>query len=110
MAAAIEGAAAIGCPPAEIAQVCGMHHTTFLQRMKEEPWIVEAIDRGRERGKTTLRRLQWAAAQKGDKTILIWLGKILLGQREQLDLNNRQIDADGNTIAPGTTFVLKVER
>jgi hypothetical protein len=26
--------------------------------------------------------LQWQAAEKGDRTILIWLGKQLLGQRD----------------------------
>src|SRR6476620_3260474 len=35
-------------------------------------------------GKTSLRRQQFALAMKGNATMLIWLGKQYLGQREPL--------------------------
>jgi hypothetical protein len=35
-------------------------------------------------GKTSLRRYQFEAAKKGNPTMLIWLGKQYLGQREPL--------------------------
>ena len=34
-------------------------------------------------GKTSLRRAQWLSAQKGNPTMLIWLGKQYLGQRDK---------------------------
>lgn len=34
-------------------------------------------------GKISLRRVQWQLAMKGDKTMLIWLGKQHLGQQER---------------------------
>lgn len=38
----------------------------------------------------TLRRLQWKAAEGGNATMLIWLGKQLLGQKDSshVDLSN----------------------
>lgn len=34
-------------------------------------------------GKTSLRRMQWKNAEKGNTTMQIWLGKQLLGQRDK---------------------------
>lgn len=36
-----------------------------------------------EKGKISLRRKQWQVALSGDKTMLIWLGKQYLDQRER---------------------------
>lgn len=36
-------------------------------------------------GKASLRRMQWKAAEKGNPTMLIWLGKQMLGQRDKID-------------------------
>ena len=47
---------------------------------KEEKFH-DAIDRGRRRGRRSLRTAQWAAAESGNVTMLIWLGKQMLGQR-----------------------------
>jgi hypothetical protein len=33
-------------------------------------------------GRASLRRLQWDKAQTGDTSMLIWLGKVMCGQRE----------------------------
>jgi hypothetical protein len=33
-------------------------------------------------GRATVRRMQWEKAQTGDTSMLIWLGKILCGQRD----------------------------
>lgn len=51
------------------------------------------------RGKISLRRWQWRRAEEGDKTMLIWLGKQELGQRDKLDnqvtgYNNGPIDVE----------------
>lgn len=51
--------------------------------------------------KTSIRRIQMAKALDGDNTLLIWLGKQLLGQRDkqEQDVNNRYVDKNGNDLA-----------
>lgn len=79
----VERAAGIGCTPEEIATVCKVSRSTFFDRMKDTPEVADAIDRGRENGRATLRRLQWQRANAGSDTMQIWLGKQLLGQRDK---------------------------
>lgn len=77
-------AARIGCTVDEIAALLGVHRTTFYDRLKLEPELQTAIDEAREEGKGTLRRLQWQRANKGSDTMLIWLGKQMLKQRDKM--------------------------
>jgi hypothetical protein len=79
----VERAASIGCTPEEIATVCKIGRSAFFDRMKTHPEVADAIDRGRENGRATLRRLQWQRANAGSDTMQIWLGKQLLGQRDK---------------------------
>ena len=44
--------------------------------------------KGREKGKARLRDMQLAAAQKGNVTMLIFLGKNYLGQRDVQDVKH----------------------
>ena len=74
----IENLASIGCTNEEIASVVGCSSDTITRR------FAECITKGRDRGKATLRRLQWQGATAGNPTMLIWLGKQMLGQRDQL--------------------------
>lgn len=82
---AIERAASIGCTKEEIAAVIGVSPATLYSRINDDPSVVEAIERGSHKGKATLRRMQWKGAQEGNATMLIWLGKQLLGQRDKID-------------------------
>lgn len=61
----------------------GVTSQTLYNHMKEEPEIQFVLDRGRENGRSTLRRLQWQKANAGSDTMLIWLGKQLLGQKDK---------------------------
>jgi hypothetical protein len=70
--------AAICCTMTEIAAVTGVSVAT-LERRYAEP-----IKRGREIGKATLRREQYRLAMNGNPTMLIWLGKQLLGQTDKV--------------------------
>lgn len=72
----IEELAALNCTVNEIAAVCKCSNDTLERN------YMEAIEAGRLRGKSSLRRAQWAAAKEGNPTMLIWLGKQLLGQRD----------------------------
>lgn len=83
--AKVEALAALQCTFDEIASGLGVSTDTLERRRKEETEIAEAIKRGREEGKRSLRRLQWEAAQKGNTTMLVWLGKQWLGQRDKAE-------------------------
>ena len=58
--------------------------------MARNPEIEAAIERGADRGKATLRRMQWKGAQAGNPTMLIWLGKQLLGQKDRSELTGAE--------------------
>lgn len=87
----VERAASIGCTNNEMAALLGVAHSTFYERLKQDPELQEVIDRGRETGKASLRRTQWAVAESGNPTMLIWLGKQWLDQKDKLE-NSGSID------------------
>jgi hypothetical protein len=81
----IENMAAIHCTNREIAEVMGVSVDT-LQRN-----FPSFLQKGRARGKAKLRRMQWQAAEQGNATMLVWLGKNILGQTDQpLDTEDNQ--------------------
>ena len=80
----VERAASIGCTVEEIAAILGIARSTLFERKADDPAIEDAIEKGRETGRATFRRLQWDRAQQGSDTMLIWLGKQMLGQRTML--------------------------
>jgi hypothetical protein len=80
-----ERAASIGCQMEEIAAMLGVGKQCLYDRLKDTPELVEVIDRGRAKGRGTLRRLQWQHANGGSDTMLIWLGKNLLGQTDKFE-------------------------
>ncbi len=60
----------------EIAAFLNCHPDTITNRFQE------VYLKGREQGKAKLRDLQLKAANSGNVTMLIWLGKQYLGQRD----------------------------
>lgn len=70
--------AAIHCTMDEIAHICGCIKDTIERR----PELMEKIHKARAEGKSSIRRHQWKLAQAGNATMLIWLGKQLLGQKD----------------------------
>ena len=44
------------------------------------------IKKGMEQGKASLRRMQYGAANKGNVTMQIWLGKQYLGQNDKQEI------------------------
>lgn len=79
----VEKLAHIQCTQAEIAEVVDVSVKT-LQRDREFRRIYE---KGMHSGKMSLRRQQWKAAERGNTTMLIWLGKQYLNQKDDADLN-----------------------
>jgi hypothetical protein len=90
-----ERSASIGCTTDEIATLLGIGRRTLHDRMKLEPEIQAAIDRGRDKGRATLRRAQWKSAMAGNTTMQIWLGKQMLGQRDRHEVDG-QVSGDIN--------------
>jgi len=81
-----EGLCEIQCTLEEIAHVLHVSEDTIERWCKRtyEVGFADAYKKFSARGKTSLRRSQFDAAKKGNPTILIWLGKQYLGQREPL--------------------------
>ena len=75
--------AEIQCTIDEIAHVLGVSNT----KLKRDVQFREVYEAAREKGKTSLRRMQWKAATRGNTAMLIWLGKQFLGQAEKHELS-----------------------
>lgn len=68
--------AALNCSLAEMAAVLDCSEDTLDRR------FAEVIRKGREFGRTSLKRKQFEMAMSGNVTMLIWLGKIMLDQKD----------------------------
>lgn len=87
----------IQCTKLEICAVLGISEDTLTRRIREQgiPGVVNFADlyeKHSHEGKASLRRAQWKAAHNGNVTMQIWLGKQMLGQRDQL---RQQIEVTG---------------
>lgn len=82
----IKKLAAIGCTHEEIASFVGCS-TKTLQRS-----YVHIIKEGHDRLKTSLRRFQYEQAKAGNVSMLIWLGKQYLSQKDKQELTGKDGD------------------
>jgi hypothetical protein len=73
-----------GCTGAEIASHFDMHPITFYHRVEQQYGVsfTNYSSEKKQKGESLLRHKQFEVAMKGDKTMLVWLGKNRLGQRE----------------------------
>ena len=69
--------ASFGCTNVEIASFFGCSPDLL------EKSYSEFITKGREKGIIRLRQLQWKVAEQGNVSMLIWLGKQVLGQSDK---------------------------
>ena len=83
--------AAIQCTQEEMASVLRCSVDTIKRRMGEDESFAEAIKGGKEGGKASLRRMQFKAAQNGSHTMLIWLGKQYLGQKDRSETEFKDV-------------------
>ena len=84
----------------EIAQDLGLTDDGFRKRKARDKKLRDALDKGRAGGRTSLRRYQWKGAQEGNTTMLIWMGKQYLGQRDKAELD-RNDNVTVTIIKPG---------
>lgn len=75
----------LNCTMAEVAAFFGCNKKTIERRMKDDEEFAEIIDHGRADGMLSVRRQQFQIMESGNATMAIWLGKQLLGQRDQID-------------------------
>ena len=75
----VEQLAGFGCTNTEIASFFGCS-TDLIEKSYSE-----FLTKGRDKGKIRLRQLQWRAAERGNTSMLIWLGKQVLGQSEKTE-------------------------
>lgn len=83
----------LSCTMEEIAAYFGCSVDTIERRLKEDEELAALVARGRAVGKISLRRKQFQILEESNSaSMAIWLGKQLLGQRDQVahDLNDRQ--------------------
>ena len=73
----VEQLASFGCTNTEIASFFNVNESTIRRS------YAEYLTKGRDKGKIRLRQMQWKAAEGGNVSMLIWLGKQVLGQSEQ---------------------------
>jgi hypothetical protein len=100
----VQALAAIGCTVAEIAATLDCSKDTLERR------FAAFIEKGRERMKMSLRRHQIKAAEKGNATMLIWLGKQYLGQRDRVDVDVKDARARAEAAIEGMIRDAKITR
>lgn len=94
--------ASIHCTTAEAAAWFRVHRDTFEDFLKRHPAANQAWEDGFLQGKVSLRRNQFRLAQT-KPAMAIFLGKNILGQKDQIDLGH------SGEINAKTTHVLSAE-
>ena len=79
--------AGIQCTDEEIAAAIGCAQDTLARGRKRDPELDEAILVGRANGRMSIRRAQYKRAMSGNAAMLIWLGKQVLGQRDNVKID-----------------------
>lgn len=87
-----------GCEGTAIAMAIGISADTLYRHVKDRynadfgPYALLKKNEGRE----MLRMKQWEVAMKGDRTMLVWLGKNLLDQKDRSEIAVTQEEAKEN--------------
>ena len=78
--------ASIGCTTAEVAAMTKVALRTIVRHCQDE------MEDGRQHLRMSIRRKQYElAVTDGDKTMLIWLGKQMLDQKEIAVIETREL-------------------
>jgi len=91
----LEKLCAICCTQQEIAAWFNLSGPTIQRRHADSKTLYDysgekltfrqIMDRGYAKGRISLRRKQMQMAENGNATMLVWLGKMILGQRETVE-------------------------
>jgi hypothetical protein len=86
----LEKLAGLHCTYEEVAGWFGVTKQTIINRMEGDTEFRSAWERGQAKGKIGLRRIQWRIAEQGNGNMAIFLGRILLNQRDKPE----EVEAD----------------
>ena len=87
----------IQCTEEEMAAWFGVSERTIQRRRQRQPVFGEAMERGRAKGRVSVRRILFAQAAKGNPAAAIFLAKNLLGYRDVR--SNEHSGPDGGPIS-----------
>jgi hypothetical protein len=79
----LEKLCGLQCTDAEIAAWFHVSTRTIENRRKHRTFA-EAMERGRAKGRISVRQYQMKLLEAGNATMAVWLGKRLLGQRDAI--------------------------
>ncbi len=91
----LERLCGLQCTQADLAGWFNVTQRTIEFRIAEETvydhdgaqlTFKQIMERGYSKGRVSLRRRQMAAADAGNATMLVWLGKNVLGQRDNIEV------------------------
>ncbi len=87
----------IQCTGDEIASVLDIHYDTLHNACKREKGMnfSDYLPQKAMAGKASLRRVQWKAATGGNSTMMVWLGKNVLGQTDKSTIDHNVNDITG---------------
>ena len=91
----IEKLAMIQCTQDEIASCLNVN----VKTLRADNKFLDLYKNGQEKGKMSLRRYQFDCAKRGNASILIWLGKQYLGQKENIDITTQKMEDDGLSVS-----------
>ena len=96
--AELEKLCAMQCTDEEIAAWFGVT-TRTIERRRKVRRFAEIMDRGKAKGKISVRRMQMKLLDEGNATMGVWLGKQLLGQTDHYyhEMNGAMV----HIVAPG---------
>src|SRR6266481_3143326 len=77
----LEKLCSLQCTDEEIGAWFGVSTRTIESRRKQ-PQFSEVMNRGKAKGRISVRRAQMKLLESGNGTMGVWLGKQLLGQRD----------------------------
>jgi hypothetical protein len=77
----LEKLCALQCTDVEIAAWFQVSLRT-IEKRRRLPKFADAMQRGRAKGRISVRRHQMKLLESGNATMAVWLGKQLLGQRD----------------------------
>jgi len=97
----LEKLCSLQCTDEEIAAWFGVSTRTIESRRKQ-PQFSEVMNRGKAKGRISVRRAQMKLLESGNGTMGVWLGKQLLGQRDVTPIELSGPNGDPVQVALGT--------
>lgn len=79
----LERLSAMQCTDEEIAAWFGVSART-IERRRTKRAFAEVMDRGKAKGRISVRRMQMKLLEQGNATMGVWLGKNILGQVDEV--------------------------